>query len=369
MSSNLKILIQHCHKKNEIAGVLTYIESLTEELNLRNIEYHIISTTDTSFKDWIKWMLWANVIYMHSNDPIFTVVGKLLLRKIFLMYHYKFYLTNCDLDNINFSDRLKIEIKHLTNIKHLPLKWKFERFYQILKLGGRLTSSFWADELLANTKFMANSTFLPRNIHVFPYPIPSDKTISNNVHKTIDDLDSPLTFTFAGRLCKDKGVDILLSAIERLTTVNSNLNFIVKIVGDGGLSDNLREMAAKAKIENYVMFLGKLPLDETMNLMKRSIAVIIPSRYPEPAGRVLLESGIVGTLPIASRIGGLPELGGDESLYFESEDVVGLTNLMAMCLEAPEEALNRGLQLQSRLKDKHSLSQHLDQLLNLFTAI
>ena len=362
--NSFRVLNQHRHKANEIAGVVTYIDLLAEEFKIQNIEHQIVSTADTTIMTWIRSILWSDIVYMHSNNPGFVLLSRLLRRKVVLMYHYKFYLTECSLENIGFVERLKIEIQHLASVKHLPWKWKLERILQLLKLGGRLAASYWSNELLANTRFMASSTYLPKKIHVFPYPCPKDST--SNL-KTIQDVNTPLTFTFAGRLCKEKGVDILLAAVEKLVSTRSD--FVVNIIGDGNLSEQLRKTASESRLDSNVKFLGRLPLKETIELMRCSIAVVVPSRWQEPAGRVLLEAATVGTSVIAARVGGMPELGGDECFYFEKEDVEGLYQAMLNCLDKPQETLDRGLKLQARIQEQHSISGHVDHLLKLFKTI
>ena len=362
-SNNPKIVIQHRHRNGEIAGVISYIDSLEEEFKIRGIESRIISTAETNCITWFINILWSDVVYMNSNNPSFALLSRLLFRKVFLIYHYKFYLTECSLKNIGLGKRLMIELNHLKSIKNLPWKWKLERVLQLFKLGGRLAASYLANELLANTKFMALNTYLPRNIHVFPFPCPKNST---TVLKELKDLSTPYTFTFAGRLCREKGVDILLESLKRLASSHSD--FLVNIVGNGNMSGQFHKMAEELQLNSHVKFLGKLTLEETMQLMRSSIAVIIPSRCQESAGRVLLEAATVGTAVIASRVGGLPELGGSDCLYFEKEDVEGLYQAMAIYLNSPQDALESGLRLQARVQEEHSVSKHVDNLLHLFRA-
>ncbi|RZM74999.1 glycosyltransferase family 4 protein [Leptolyngbya iicbica] len=363
---NLKILVQHRHKNDEIAGVLTYIDSLCQELSERNIEYKILSTSESDISRWLREILWADVVYMHSNNPVFALISKLLLKKVALMYHYKFYLTECLSTDISFVERLKIEINHLSKVDHLSWKWKVGRLSQLFKLGGRLTASYLADELLANTEFMANSTFLPKEISVFPYPCPND-IIINFEQKLFSRLNTPYTFTFAGRLTHDKGVDILLASAKRLLA--EGLDYKINIIGTGHSKAALEKLSKEYSLASKVHFLGRLHLDQVLEYMQDSLAVVVPSRWQEPAGRVLLESASVGTLVIAARVGGLPELGRDECLYFEKDDDDGLYEAMKLCLEDPYDAYKRGIEFQKRIQREHNISRHVDSLLNLFVGM
>ncbi|GEM_PF-5782711 len=52
----------------------------------------------------------------------------------------------------------------------------------------------------------------------------------------------------------------------------------------------------------------KLGYKETLEEMRKTLAVIVPSRWSEPFGRVALEALMMGTSVVASKRGGLPEI-------------------------------------------------------------
>ncbi len=102
---------------------------------------------------------------------------------------------------------------------------------------------------------------------------------------------------FAGRMSPEKGVDILLSAAERMPNVP------FKVAGDGPL---LSEMMARAPAN--VEFLGRLGPDELREFYGKSQLVVVPSVWFEQFPIVVLEAMARGLPVIASRIGGLPEI-------------------------------------------------------------
>lgn len=53
---------------------------------------------------------------------------------------------------------------------------------------------------------------------------------------------------------------------------------------------------------------AKLPYSTVLQEMREAFVVVVPSRWPEPFGRVALESIMMGTPVVASRRGGLPEI-------------------------------------------------------------
>ena len=85
---------------------------------------------------------------------------------------------------------------------------------------------------------------------------------------------------FAGRMSPEKGVDILLSAAERMPNVP------FKVAGDGPL---LSEMMARAPAN--VEFLGRLGPDELREFYGKSQLVVVPSVWFEQFPIVVLEAG------------------------------------------------------------------------------
>ena len=54
--------------------------------------------------------------------------------------------------------------------------------------------------------------------------------------------------------------------------------------------------------------LGRLSHEDMLKLYSRSYVVLVPSICEEPLPYVVMEAMAMGTLPIASRIGGIPEI-------------------------------------------------------------
>jgi glycosyltransferase involved in cell wall biosynthesis len=105
-------------------------------------------------------------------------------------------------------------------------------------------------------------------------------------------------FLFLGRLAPEKGVDTLLEAWRRLPPGSPEL----RVVGDGPEAEALRSQAAEG-----VRFTGEVPASETSALIAGARAVLVPSRWEEPAvPRVLLEAFAAGVPVVASDRGALP---------------------------------------------------------------
>jgi glycosyltransferase involved in cell wall biosynthesis len=103
-------------------------------------------------------------------------------------------------------------------------------------------------------------------------------------------------FLYVGRLAPEKGVATLLKfwrpAFGRLT-----------VVGDGPEARSLERMAPPG-----VAFSGRIDPEDVAKLIAGSRAVLVPSIWHEPAGRVVLEAYASGVPVIANRVGALEEL-------------------------------------------------------------
>jgi len=116
------------------------------------------------------------------------------------------------------------------------------------------------------------------------------------------------TVLFAGRLSKEKGIDVLLDAWREASPEGLEL----VLVGDGPLRAGHESSAPSG-----VRFVGRVPRDEIGELMLAARALVFPSISYEGQPMVLLE-GLAAGLPIfASDIGGVSETvgsGGSASL-------------------------------------------------------
>ena len=109
------------------------------------------------------------------------------------------------------------------------------------------------------------------------------------------------TVLFSGRLCTQKGPDLLLEAVPGLLQHYSNAKFI--FAGDGYMLPGLQQRARQLGISHATRFLGHRNGQELIDLYKASDVVCLPSRN-EPFGITVLEAWAAYTPVVASRNGG-----------------------------------------------------------------
>lgn len=107
-------------------------------------------------------------------------------------------------------------------------------------------------------------------------------------------------FVFLGRLSANKGVRLLLDA-WRLADVDAPL----RIVGDGDLRDEVR---AAAGADPSITWEGQAGPDEVGPIIAAARAVVVPSMWEEPFGRVAAEALAHGRPVITTGRGGLSEV-------------------------------------------------------------
>jgi glycosyltransferase involved in cell wall biosynthesis len=138
---------------------------------------------------------------------------------------------------------------------------------------------------------------------------------------------------FAGRLAPEKGVDVLIDAFRRLVERAPNCRLLVV----GSPTAGVRP-AESGAFEEHLHALGDgLPVtwlprrDDVVPLLQTADVAVVPSRWEEPLSRSILEALACGVPPVASRVGGSPEVltGWLDRYLFEPENSAELADRLA----------------------------------------
>jgi len=108
---------------------------------------------------------------------------------------------------------------------------------------------------------------------------------------------------FLGRLVAPKGLEVLLRA-ARLTSLP------IRIAGSGPMQARLERMVRRWELSRRVEVLGRVSEEEKRQLLDRCELFVLPS-HQEAFGLVLLEAMDRGKPPVASQVGGIPEIVGE----------------------------------------------------------
>lgn len=144
-----------------------------------------------------------------------------------------------------------------------------------------------------------------------------------------------LRLAFIGRNVRQKGLDLLVNTIRKFPLPGIHFH----VAGDCAPED-------KMSIPANVTFHGWLTRSETLQLLTKMDAVVMPSRW-DAAPIAALEAMRAGLPLIASNRGGLPEIVGHEigGYIFDLEDDDALGQLLQSLNRANLERLGRGARI------------------------
>jgi glycosyltransferase involved in cell wall biosynthesis len=169
-------------------------------------------------------------------------------------------------------------------------------------------------------------------------PYRSDLFKSNN-----DNVVRDKNFLFLGRLVSDKGADMCIELVHQLKEKYGQ-EYSLSIVGDGCEIGALQNMSKKYKLEKNINFCGFLKGEDLVNILNQHRFLLVPSRWEEPFGNVVLEGMACGCIPIVSNGGGLPDAVGNAGVVFKRnsvEEFVSETHTILSNSEEQKELIKR----------------------------
>jgi glycosyltransferase involved in cell wall biosynthesis len=142
--------------------------------------------------------------------------------------------------------------------------------------------------------------------------------------------------TFAGRLVAEKGVDVLLRALEYLPEAR------LQIVGDGPMALRYRDLTRKLGLSLRVSFLGAQSFNGVADAYARAAVVCVPTLCEEAFGFAAAEAMTMGRPLVVTPSGALVELSADgRGFVATSRDPESLADALRHALGDLDERLVR----------------------------
>jgi glycosyltransferase involved in cell wall biosynthesis len=180
--------------------------------------------------------------------------------------------------------------------------------------------------ILANSESVRDTLLLNGidGVEVLHYGIPGRPTSPSL-------LEVP-TVVYAGRLVREKGVDILLRAFAKINGKLPSARLL--IAGDGPKRNELKHLIADLNIASKTTLCGHLSQTELDNILSRAWVQAVPSVWAEPFGITVVEAMMRGTAVVASDSGGPREIieNGKSGFLVPTGDVDALAEKLLLLL-------------------------------------
>ncbi len=121
--------------------------------------------------------------------------------------------------------------------------------------------------------------------------------------------DGKIKLIVACRLEKNKGAETVIESLPRI--LEKFPGATLDVVGDGSLLAQLKNQAKQSKLENKIVFYGKVEHSRVIELMKQAHVFCFPTSASEGFPKVALEALACGLPVVTTRVSVLPRLIGE----------------------------------------------------------
>jgi glycosyltransferase involved in cell wall biosynthesis len=179
-------------------------------------------------------------------------------------------------------------------------------------------------------------------------------------------VDSGTIIGTVSRLSSEKGVDVLLRAIQQVVQVVSPLT--VLIIGDGPQANELHQLASQLDLNETVHFLGAR---SDIPVLNRLFDLFVLSSREEACSMALLEAMAAGRAVVAKNVGGTPEVVTHdvEGWLVPPDDPEALSQALLMLLKEPGRRTAMGTAAHQRVATQFTHERMVYETLTFYQRI
>lgn len=241
------------------------------------------------------------------------------------------------------------EFLHLARVMNIPMVVTFHGLPPAgvgqLSAAKRALLYDYASEVLVNTAFSKKQVVglgcSPAKVNILPQGLPLEDYPF--IARGKPGPHSPVRLLTVGRFHRDKGQGYALVALARLLGAGIAAHW--SFVGVGPDKRRLEKLARQLGLLENIMFREGLEPAELLALYHQSDLFVLPSidnhhgRHVETQGVVLQEAQASGCIPIASRVGGIPECLNDrrDALLVKQKSSRAIADAVRYLLEQVED--------------------------------
>lgn len=222
---------------------------------------------------------------------------------------------------------------------------------------GVVIVSKFAGEFLLSKKINPQKLFIVYNGLKYDFIDAAPVKLPDNISKLV----------FAGRIDEIKGLEYLLQAIAEIKNYTDK-KFYLYIIGDGPLTEKLKNLTKKLKIEKFVEFVGYQ--NNIPSWLNACDIFVLPS-LQENHSIALLEAMRAGKAIICTDVGGNPETvtNEKEALLVPSKDSKSLEKAVLKLLNSTELQRKLGNNAKKRFLKDFTEEETKNKLIKVFIDI
>jgi len=307
-------------------GVLTTAIPLNAQLNLpyqvRRVKPGIVVMRNPlafSLLNEIDYMKRFDIIHAHDEHAFTTNIVALAKRKhkkaLIVHSHGLFYPESV----------LEALVMHIYN--RTLGKWSLKSADRVIALSRN------------DAKFIEKLGIKKENIEIVPNAIdPADYETNIDYYDFIEKygLDGWKVVLYVGAIIKRKGLNLLIKAID---LVRENLKIKLLVIGEGKFKKKCEKLVKELKLQENVIFLGRVPREELLKAYKTTDVFALPSLV-EGVPTVVLEAYLYGKPVVAFKIPEIAEYFSNSALLVPPGDVAELASAIRELLENPKKVFS-----------------------------
>ncbi len=337
-------------------------------LNVRNKYGLWLSCSALSRQSWFLEILRkSDVVYIPRYCYPLIPFAKKLGKKVIVHLHdyqpisYSATVLNNSIDYESVRESVKFEILEHQNISRAILGGFVAHMNKLGRLWLRRADTIIC---VSNRQAEIISTYsheLANKIRVIYNPLPNTQPIE----KELEDF----TFLYLGGDSYVKGFHVFLKASYEVAKRHRDVKFV--LTRSLSRKNEIRLKALNNKLSrNAYHMLGHIRHEDVMRLYSKACALLFPSIWEEPMPYAVMESMLAGTIPIASRVGGVPEMiqgSYAEKILFAPGDADELIDRMEKVMSLSKgELMEIGISLRESAFKRFNVDVIKDQILNVF---
>ena len=271
--------------------------------------------------------------------------------------------------------------RNLSQRGQIRMQNVFKMADRIIALSGQsrsfLTELIGTDE---NITVMPNAVKIPPRETTEAMPEPRDNETTESPRETqgnetteampeprgYETTSNSRTLLFLGRICKDKGIDELLEALD---TINSEAAHRVKLI-IGGIFEDEKYKYEFEKRSDYIEYLGWVSGQKKEEVLKRADILVLPSYY-EGMPVCVLDAMAYGCPVIATEVGGIPTMieDGISGILIKPRDVVSLREGIVKLVNDPDLCKRLSDMAYAKVSKDFNIDNTVDSLIRIYEEI